>query len=251
MIDMPDPIKKELVSVIMPCYNSAEYIYESINSVLNQTYHNLELIIIDDASTDESINIIKSVIDSRIKLIQLSSNSGAGASRNRGIEEATGRFIAFLDSDDLWLPNKLEIQIKDMQENNHVLSYTHYQRFSKEGKGKVVTSPTTVTYNELLYCNVIGCLTAVYDAQTLGKQFMPLIRKRQDMGLWLKILLMCDKAHCCPQVLAEYRTDSGMTQNKVNAAKHQWKFYREELNFSFFKSLQYFIGYAIKGIIRK
>ncbi|UNH26579.1 glycosyltransferase [Moellerella wisconsensis] len=248
---MPEIATQELVSIIMPCYNASHYIKDSINSVLNQTYQNFELIIIDDLSTDDSINIINSYSDSRIKLIQLTQNSGAGIARNTGIEAAQGRFIAFLDSDDLWRQNKLEVQLEYMKKGQYPLTYTQYQKFSQLGKGKLVIPPNTVTYNELLYCNVIGCLTAIYDTTILGKQFMPLIRKRQDMGLWLKILSQGHTAYCCPQVLADYRTDSGMTQNKLNAAKYQWMFYRQELNFNIIKSTKYFIGYAIKGVIRK
>ncbi|WP_272582097.1 MULTISPECIES: glycosyltransferase family 2 protein [unclassified Providencia] len=248
---MSDASTQELVSIIMPCYNAEQYIKESINSVINQTYNNFELIIVDDLSTDRSIDIIKSFNDDRIKLIQLTQNGGAGVARNAGIEAARGRFIAFLDSDDLWRPNKLEIQLKYMLSGNYPLSYTQYQKFTQEGKGKLVIPPNTVTYNELLYCNVIGCLTAIYDTKIVGKQFMPLIRKRQDMGLWLKILSQGHTAYCCPQVLADYRTDSGMTQNKLDAAKYQWRFYRQELNFNIIKSTKYFIGYAIKGVIRK
>lgn len=248
---MSEIVTQELVSIIMPCYNAEQYIKDSINSVLNQTYPHFELIIIDDLSTDNSINIINSFSDNRIKLIQLTQNGGAGVARNTGIEAAQGRFIAFLDSDDLWRPNKLEVQLNHMIEGNYPLSYTQYQKFTQEGKGKLVIPPNTVTYNELLYCNIIGCLTAVYDTKILGKQFMPLIRKRQDMGLWLKILAQGHTAYCCPQVLADYRTDSGMTQNKIDAAKYQWKFYRQELSFNIIKSTKYFIGYAIKGIIRK
>ncbi|MEQ4709734.1 glycosyltransferase family 2 protein [Providencia huaxiensis] len=248
---MSETVTQELVSIIMPCYNAEQYIKDSINSVLNQTYPHFELIIIDDLSTDNSINIINSFSDNRIKLIQLTQNGGAGVARNTGIEAAQGRFIAFLDSDDLWRPNKLEVQLSHMIEGNYPLSYTQYQKFTQDGKGKLVIPPNTVTYNELLYCNIIGCLTAVYDTKILGKQFMPLIRKRQDMGLWLKILAQGHTAYCCPQVLADYRTDSGMTQNKIDAAKYQWKFYRQELSFNIIKSTKYFIGYAIKGIIRK
>jgi len=248
MVKMND---EELVSIIMPCYNSAKYIADSISSVMNQTYRNFELIIIDDLSSDNSIEIINSFDDARIKLIQLAENGGAGVSRNKGIETAKGRFIAFLDSDDLWRPNKLEVQINFMLDQKCALTYSQYQKFSNAGKGRIVIPPATVTYRELLYCNVIGCLTAIYDTQTLGKQYMPLIRKRQDMALWLKILSQYDKAQCCQEILADYRTDSGMTQNKLNAAKHQWFFYRKELKFNFFKSSKYFIGYTIKGVLRK
>ncbi len=235
----------------MPCYNSSKFIRESIASVLKQTYKNIELIIIDDVSTDNSINIINEFNDTRIKLITSEYNGGAGACRNIGIGAAQGRYIAFLDSDDIWRDNKLELQITFMRKNNYVLTYTQYQCFSSKGQGKSIIPPLSITYNELLYCNVIGCLTAIYDANIIGKQYMPLIRKRQDMGLWLKILKLCDKAYCYPAILADYRTDSGMTQNKIDAAKYQWVFYRTELNFNMFKSLKYFIGYAYNGIIKK
>lgn len=235
----------------MPCYNSACYIKRAIDSVINQTYQNFELIVIDDLSKDESVNIVKTFDDSRIKLVELSENCGAAVSRNVGIEMAVGRFIAFLDSDDLWRPNKLETQIQFMIDKPCAFSFSHYQRFSRLGKGKVMKAPEVVTYEELLRCNVIGCLTAVYDTHIIGKQYMPLIRKRQDFGLWLKILSHCGKAYGCPVILADYRTDSGMTQNKLNAAKHQWMFYRKELGFSLLKTSKYFISYAINGVLRR
>ncbi|MDE1489882.1 glycosyltransferase family 2 protein [Xenorhabdus bovienii] len=242
---------EDLVSVIMPCYNSGEYIEQSIQSVLSQNYINFELIIIDDYSSDNSVEKIKKFHDKRIKLIVSKKNGGAGISRNIGIEQAKGRFIAFLDSDDLWKPNKLKDQINFMKENNFSLTYSRYQKFCTEGLGKVITPPSTTTYKKLLYCNVIGCLTAIYDTKQLGKHYMPLIRKRQDMGLWLNILKTCKIAYCYPENLAYYRTDSGMTQNKINVAKYQWIFYREELKLNLIKTLWYFTGYAINGVIRK
>lgn len=250
-INMNSQLEKHLVSVIMPCFNSSKYIEQSIDSVLSQRYRNIELIIIDDASTDNSIDIINSYTDHRIKLITLDKNHGAGFARNKGIDLANGRFIAFLDSDDIWKENKLELQIPFMLENRYALTYTYYQQFSAIGIGKKVQPPLSVNYNELVYCNVIGCLTAVYDTILLGKQYMPLIRKRQDMGLWLNILSQCDIAYCLPHILSEYRTDSGMTKNKLSAAKSQWLFYRTELKFGILKTLITFIKYAYKGIIKK
>lgn len=240
-----------LVSIIMPCFNSASFIQESINSVLSQTYHNFELIIIDDASKDNSLDIIKSFNDERIKIIELETNQGAGLSRNKGIEVAQGRFIAFLDSDDLWHKDKLSLQINFMKDNGYHLTYTYYQCFDKSGLKNIKHPPESTNYNDLLYCNVIGCLTAIYDTQLIGKQYMPLIRKRQDMGLWLKIMKDHGPAYCLPNILAFYRLDSGMTQNKANAALYQWIFYRQELKFNILKSTKYFIGYAYNGLIKK
>lgn len=240
-----------LVSIIMPCFNSEKFIKESINSVLSQTYHDFELIIIDDASKDNSLDIIRSFNDHRIKILELTTNQGAGFSRNKGIELAQGRFIAFLDSDDIWHKDKLLLQISFMKDNGYHLTYTHYQCFDKLGMKNIKHPPDSTNYNSLLYCNVIGCLTAIYDTQITGKQYMPLIRKRQDMGLWLQIMKEYGPAYCLPKVLAYYRLDSGMTQNKANAALYQWFFYRKELKFNILKSIKYFIGYAYNGLVKK
>ncbi len=239
-----------LVSVIMPCYNAEKNINKSIDSVLNQKYQNLELIIIDDNSSDSTREILAQLADPRIKIIYSSKNFGAGYSRNKGIENASGRFIAFLDSDDIWLENKLSEQIPFMLNNNYKFTYTHYQHISNEGLGKVITAPECTTYQKSLYGNVIGCLTVIYDCQHFGKQYMPLIRKRQDFGLWLTLLSIEKKAYCYPKVLAHYRTDSGMTQNKLNAAKHQWQFYREVLKLNRFKSSWYFVFYSLNGFLK-
>ncbi|EEI50021.1 glycosyltransferase family 2 protein [Proteus mirabilis] len=243
--------KDYLVSIIMPCFNSEKYISEAIESVLKQTYSNFELIIIDDNSTDSTLKIINSFRDNRITIISFDENQGAGVARNKGIEVANGRFIAFLDSDDLWSKNKLEAQIKFMLDNNYHLTYSYYQCFDKNGISNIKTPPLSISYNKLLYCNIIGCLTAIYDSYIIGKQYMPLIRKRQDMGLWLKILKQYGDAYCLPYVLASYRTDSGMTKNKFNAALYQWKFYKHELKFNLIKSLYYFIGYTYNGLFKK
>ncbi|WP_311749506.1 glycosyltransferase family 2 protein [Proteus terrae] len=243
--------KNYLVSVIMPCFDSELYLADSIKSVLNQTYQNFELIIIDDNSKDSTLKIANSFNDDRITIISFTENKGAGAARNKGIELAKGRFIAFLDSDDLWNKQKLEIQVEFMLKNNYHLTYSYYQCFNKNGISNTKTPPLSISYKKLLYCNVIGCLTAVYDIHMIGKQYMPIIRKRQDMGLWLKILKNYGDAYCIPRILAYYRTDSGMTKNKLNAALYQWKFYRYELKFNLMKSLYYFIGYTYNGVFKK
>ncbi len=239
-----------LVSVIMPTYNSSNTVVDSINSVSHQSYDNWELIITDDCSEDNTVDLIeKMAIDEpRISIAVNDKNRGAGFSRNASIERASGKYIAFLDADDLWSTNKLEMQISFMEKNNYFFTFTSYQMFSHLGDGKIINAPESVSYNELLYGNVIGCLTAVYNAEALGKQRMPLIRKRQDMGLWLTLLTKCSKAYGLPDILAKYRTDSGMTQNKMNVAKYQWEFYREVVKLGLLKSSWYFFWYAINGI---
>lgn len=239
-----------LVSVIMPCYNAEQNIQASIQSVLEQEYQNLELIIIDDKSTDTTTEILKNITDPRVNIILSEKNNGAGYSRNKGIEKAKGRFIAFLDSDDIWLKDKLKEQVSFMLDNNYYFTFSYYQHLSNDGLGKVITAPNFTTYHKSLYGNVIGCLTVIYDTAYFGKQYMPLIRKRQDFGLWLTLLSKTKKAYCYPKVLAYYRTDSGMTQNKLNAAKYQWQFYRNVLKLAPLKSCWYFSFYTINGFLK-
>lgn len=236
----------------MPSFNSKYIITESIESVLSQTYTNVELIIVDDNSADGTYDfLLKLYIDEpKVKLLQNNTNLGAGASRNEAIKIAKGRFIAFLDADDLWHPEKLERQIEFMHDRDIAFSYTQYQKFDSTGDQGLVIPPDTVTYNQLLYSNVIGCLTAIYDTDKLGKCYMPLIRKRQDMGLWLSILKKIPEAYCLQENLAKYRIDSGMTKNKHTVLSYQWRFYREVVGLNFFRSAYTFLVYAYKGFIK-
>lgn len=242
----------QLVSIIMPSYNSADNIASSIKSVQEQDYAHWELLITDDCSTDSTVEIVRQFAsqDPRISLEVNSVNSGAGFSRNQSINRSAGKYIAFLDADDLWLPNKLTTQVIYMEQTGAVFSYTAYQKFSDAGLGGILMPPTRVTYKELLRGCVIGCLTAMYNAEVLGRQTMPLIRKRQDMGLWLKLLQLCKEAHGIPQVLAQYRIDSGMSQNKFNAACYQWLLYRDVVGLNFLQSAWYFGWYALNGFIK-
>jgi glycosyltransferase involved in cell wall biosynthesis len=246
-------MKTELVSIITANYNAAKYISDTIESVLAQSYDNWEMIIVDDCSSDNSIEIIESYIakDSRIKLVQLEQNSGAAVARNRAIELAQGRFIAFLDSDDLWQSDKLEKQISFMLKNGYIFSYSHYDLIDEDNKryGTTFKAPPKVSYNDLLKTCSIGCLTAIYDTKSLGKVTMPLILKRQDYGLWLKILKKIDYAYCYDESLAIYRTrTNSISSNKIKAAQYQWKIYRDVEKLGIFKSIFYFIHYVYNGL---
>lgn len=243
-----------LVSIITPSYNSSKFISKTIESVLSQTYQNWEMIIVDDVSSDNSNEIIESYIqkDSRIKLIKLEQNSGAAIARNRAIEEAKGRYIAFLDADDIWKDKKLEKQIEFMQRNDYAFTYTAYEKVDEHGKvfGKIGV-PSKVSYNQLLKTCVIGCLTAVYDTEKLGKVYMPLIRKRQDFGLWLKILKKIDFAYGINESLAFYTVrDDSISANKKSAAQFTWKLYRDIEKLNLIKASYYFSHYAIRGVLR-
>ncbi|OOE93003.1 glycosyltransferase family 2 protein [Salinivibrio sp. IB643] len=244
--------KAPMVSIIMPSFNCEDTIVESVNSVLSQTYKNWELIIVDDASTDDTWRVVSRFVDEydRIKAYSNSENKGAGWCRNFAIEKARGRFIAFLDSDDLWKEDKIEKQISFMLENNYALTYTYYQRLDGSDVLDIVKAPLETDYNKLLFSNVIGCLTAVYDTKKLGKRYMPLIRKRQDMALWLHILKDIPTAHCLPEVLASYRYNNGMSSNKLKVLSYQWELYRKVIGLGLMKSLFVFSVYAYKGFLK-
>ncbi len=238
-----------LVSVIMPTYNAQRYLSESINSVIAQTYNNWELLITDDCSSDDTLTIAKKYAetDPRIKLFKQQQNQGAGAARNNSIMNANGKYIAFLDADDLWLPEKLEKQVAFATKNNYAFTYTSYQKLSNGIVSAVIHPPKSTTYSKLMYSNVIGCLTAMYDAEQLGKKYMPLIRKRQDMGLWLDILKETATAYCLQEPLATYRVGVGMSANKIKILSYQWRFYRDVAKLNFFRSIFTFSVYALKG----
>lgn len=235
---------EDKVSVIMPSYNTGKIICESIDSILSQTYTNLELLISDDRSSDtETIEILKDYAskDSRVKVFFLEKNGGAGIARNNSIQQATGRYIAFCDSDDRWLPEKLERQLAFMQEKNCCLSFTSYFTCTYDGtiKGKVIV-PKTLTLSQEKKDNKIGCLTAIYDTQKHGKFYMPTIRKRQDWALFLNILKQCHQAYAIQEPLAIYRDVPGsISSNKLNLIKYNAKVYQEVFGYSSFQAYAY------------
>jgi len=229
-----------LVSVITPVYNSEKYISDNIKSVQAQTYSNWEHILVDDCSSDNSEALIKlfQEKDSRIKYHRLEKNSGAGIARNTAIELAQGKYIAFLDSDDLWHQEKLERQLDFMQKNEYHFTFTDYDTIDETGVklSKIVKTKSKVTYEKALYKNPIGCLTVIYDCDFFGKQYMPSIRKRQDYGLWLKLLKKTN-GYGLNECLASYRTgNASISANKFDLLKYEWKLYREVEGLSWFKS---------------
>ena len=233
-----------LVSIITPSYNSALFIAETIESILSQTYPYWELLITDDCSTDRSVEIIERYIrkDSRIKLFQLEKNRGAGVCRNRSISEAKGRFIAFCDSDDRWYPEKLEKQLIFMLEKGCALSYASYMTCDESGEiSGIVVGKRIETYFSMRCDNGIGCLTAIYDIEKVGKVFMPKLRKRQDWGLWLTILKDRKEAYGLKEPLAIYRIhSSSISRNKRSLMKYNLRVYRTVLGNSWTVSCLFF-----------
>ncbi|ENH96578.1 teichuronic acid biosynthesis protein [Gracilibacillus halophilus YIM-C55.5] len=237
-----------LISVITPTYNSEAFIEKTMESVRQQTYSNWEMVIVDDGSTDDTISIIQKYQeqDERIKFIQLTENQGAAIARNTAIEHAKGRFIAFLDSDDQWMPEKLEEQLAFMQENDIAFSYTGYQElYEDEEKGNVITAPQKADYPQLLKNCVIGCLTVIIDRYKTGKLQMVNIRSRQDYALWLELTRKGYIAYGLDRVLSLYRVrEQSISSNKIKMAKQNWYVYRNVEKLGFFKSVWYFIQYA-------
>ena len=238
-----------LVSIITPTFNSELFIKDTFASITSQTYTNWEWIVVDDSSSDGTFTILEHfrLLDDRVKLFQNETNMGAAVSRNKAIEKASGRFIAFLDSDDLWSNDKLEKQISFMNETKIAFSYSAYSIIDETGKDtkKIIDPPNKLDYPTLLKENQIGCLTAIYDQEILGKCYMPLIRKRQDYGLWLSVLKKTPYAYKVPGVLAVYRIrNESVSSSKINLLQYNYRLFREIENLSVFKSV-YFLSWNI------
>jgi len=243
------------VSIITPTFNSSRFIDDTINSVLMQTFSNWELILIDDGSTDMTIErLLKwQAADDRIKILQNKKNLGPGPTRNRGVKSSRGRYVAYLDSDDIWLPNKLEIQLEHMQRHNTVFSYTSYETIDDQGKllGRQILAPPTVSYEDLLKNTIIGCLTVMIDTKKAPPLVMPALPSRQPLVLWLKILRECGPAHGLSEILARYRVRAGsISSNKILAARQVWRVYRDYEHLSLPKAIHFFLSYALRSSFR-
>lgn len=242
------------VTVVTPAYNAERFIDQTIESVLDQTYPNWEMVIVDDSSTDRTVEIIKEYTekDARIKLIELEENSGSAVARNTAMDHATGKYLAFLDSDDLWLPEKLEKQVAFMEKKDIAFSFTKYRQMLEDGTSTNATTdaPDTVGYDRLMKHCVIGCLTVMLDKEKIGSERMVNIRTRQDYAFWLTLTRKGFLAYGLPEVLANYRlVENSISSNKFKAAKQNWYVYRHIEKQSLWKSIWYFSNYAIRSVI--
>ncbi|MEC3883967.1 glycosyltransferase family 2 protein [Halobacillus sp. HZG1] len=242
------------VSVITPSYNSANYILEAIESVQSQTYKNWEMIIVDDCSSDDSVNLIegKQSEDERIKFIKLTENGGPAFARNQAILAATGKYLAFLDSDDCWLSQKLEKQISFMHKNDYSFSYTAYRIMQEEGEltETIFHMPRQITYKDLLKNTAIGTLTVVLDQEKLGKVQMPLYRDcSEDYGLWMSILSRGVTAFGLNEELALYRKcNESLSSNKWKSARKTWNTYRKVGRSNLPSTMWYFLNYSFRAM---
>ncbi len=243
-----------LVSVIMPCYNSSRFLKQAIDSVIAQTYQNWELILIDDCSDDGSVSIAEEYAEPRIHVLKNEKNSGAAISRNNGISRAKGRWIAFLDSDDLWDPEKLEQHLDFMISNRSAFSCTDYTVVDRDNKATAVFEPKkdNYGYKDILKHCFVGCSTAIYDTQKLGKVFMPEAAvKREDFACWLSILKTGETVSCLHRKLSKYRVYQGsVSSDKFKLAKLQWNVYRKVEHLPFFSCIYYMMHWAVKGFLK-
>ncbi|WP_404429383.1 teichuronic acid biosynthesis protein TuaG [Sutcliffiella horikoshii] len=237
------------VSIITPSYNAEKFIQETINSVKGQTMTDWEMIIVDDCSSDRTRDILEenAAIDPRLKVIFLEENSGAAVARNTALKNARGNFIAFLDSDDLWKPEKLEKQIQYMKNNDFAFTFSAYELMDEESHmlQKVIKAPESIDYKGLLKNTIIGCLTVMLDRSKVGDVQMPNIRTRQDFALWLSILRKGHIAHGIQEPLSIYRLVEGsISSNKLKTAKRNWYVYREIEKLSLPYASWCFVNYA-------
>ena len=244
-----------LVSIITPAYNAAAYIAETIESVLAQTYTNWEMLIVNDCSKDNTAEIVQSYAakDKRIKLINLKQNSGAAIARNAAIQNAKGRYITFLDSDDLWKKEKLQKQIEFMQQNGYAFTFHNFIRFNdgaKKENGKLLKVARQTDYKTLLKGNNTGgCLAVCIDRNIVRKIFMP-NQRHEDYICWLNILKRYRiKGYGINEILGYYRVGKvSVSSNKFKSALWTWKVYRDSQNLSFLKSIYYMCFYCLNGI---
>jgi teichuronic acid biosynthesis glycosyltransferase TuaG len=244
--------ERSLVSVLMPLHNAADTLVDSVSSVRAQKYANWELVIVDDASVDGSSQLATDLAaqDERIQVFKLDHNGGAAAARNYALRMAKGRYIAFLDSDDLWDPDKLAVQLAFMKDRNAALSFTAYARMApSHALLETVQVPSVIPYATLLKRNVMGCLTVMYDSEVLGKVDMPDLTRQHDYALWLSLARRCGGAHGLNEVLAIYRVGRGtLSAHKWGAARDIWRVYHECEGLGVVTSLWYFAHYAWYGL---
>lgn len=232
------------VSIIMPVYSVAKTIEKAVNSVVSQSYSNWELIIINDKCPENSCKAIESIIntDTRIIKIENNYNIGVSASRNKGIDYATGDIIAFLDSDDCWLDDKLSKQIAEISAGYDVVC-SNYIRVYNDGRQSTVGHKEIFTYSDMLKSNQIGNLTGIYNSKKLGKIYQKNV-DHEDYVMWLEVMKAAGEGYCMQESLACYRvSSSSISANKLRAAIWQWKIYRSTLNLGLIKSIWLFTNY--------
>lgn len=245
-----------LVSVIVPCYNMEKYLTDTIASVRSQTFGDWELLVVDDASTDGTMRILHdfSQQDPRIKVAVKDEHSGIAHTRNRCLQRAKGRYLAFLDADDLWHPEKLEKQLRFMQERQAAFSYTSYDLIDENGQplGKTIQATRDLNYQAYLRNTLIGCSTVMLDTEKTGKVTVPDFRTSEDTATWLNLLRRGVVAQALPEALTSYRIRvHSASSNKWKAATDLWRVYRRQERLSLPNALYSFTCYAFNAVKKR
>lgn len=251
-------MENQKVSIITPVYKCEKLIAETIECVLKQTYHDWEMLLVDDCTPDNSAEIIKKYAekDGRIKYIKQEQNGGAALARNKALELSTGRYVAYLDADDLWKPEKLEKQIKFMNENKVGFSCTDYEKIDESGNSlnKIIKIPKKVNYNLFLRNTIIQTVGVMVDTEITGKELlvMPNIRRRQDAATWCQLLKSGFDCYEVPGNLSYYRVVSNsLSSNKFKAIKMNWYWYRKIEKLPLWKACYCFFGYAFNAVKKR
>ncbi|WP_418792192.1 glycosyltransferase family 2 protein [Phosphitispora sp. TUW77] len=238
----------ELISIITPVYNSEKYVGETIKSVLSQTHLNWEMLIADDCSKDSTAEVIKQFTDPRIKYFKLKKNSGAAIARNKALEKAQGKYIAFLDADDIWKPDKLEKQLAFMIDNNIGFSFSGYE-ILRDGQNKVINVPKSLNYSQFMKNTIIGTLTVMINTDIVGKVRLVDVKKDHDSMTWAKLLRQGNIACGLNESLAYYRKVKGSISNdKLVAVKNHWKNCRQIEKLSVPRCAYYFFFYILNAV---
>ena len=246
---------QEKVSVIVPVYNAANYIGQTIQSVLDQDYENWELILVENGSTDDSVAKIQAFKDERIRLIIMDGNAGAANARNEGMRQATGTYVGYVDADDLWRPDKLSRQIAFMNEKNAAFAFTGYEFGDEDAHptGKIVRVPETLSYKQALSNTTIFTSTVLFDTRRIEKDklYMPNV-KSEDSALWFQILRGGVTAYGLDENLVIYRRPANsLSSNKLEAMRRIWNLYRKQEKLNIFYSMYLFIGWAFRAVKRR
>ena len=247
-----------LVSIIMPVYNSEAFLKDSIESIKKQTYPNWEIIMVDDNSNDNSFDVMNNLttdIKSKTKLIHFEQNRGTAIARNTALDLSEGEYIAYLDSDDIWMEDKLEKQIKFMKENNYAFTMTSFCYLHKDGSEKTIRNlPKSLTYTQAMRNTIIQTCTVMGDLKKIERKLfeMPDIKRGQDAATWWNILKNGNKIYGLNEPLSYYRVgNQSLSSNKLKAIKRTWNLYRNVEKFNFIKSSFYFSFYAINAVKKR
>jgi len=248
-------LDNELVSIIIPVYNAERFLDDTMTCVLNQTYKNWEVFLVNDCTKDNSKSVAEKYLSEKIKWIDMEKNGGPALARNKGISLANGKYLCYLDADDLWDNEKLEKQVKFMKEKKCAFSFTGYEFADSNGKpnGKKVHVPEKINYKQALKNTTIWTTTVMFDLDLLTKEdiYMPNV-KSEDTASWWKILKKVDYAYGLNEILSFYRrTEGTLSSNKIEAIKRIWNLYRNEEHLGLFTSCYNFVGYAIKAVLRR